>query len=64
MGDFNINISDALLTTDKTVNEFSNACLSYYFYPLIHQPTRVHDESKSIIDNIFTNSKYYEKWHT
>ena len=56
MGDFNINISEALVTTDKTVNEFYNTFLSYYFYPLIDQPTRVHAERKSIIDNIFTNS--------
>ena len=56
MGDFNINISEILVTTDKTVNEFYNTFLSYYFYPLINQPTRVHAERKSIIDNIFTNS--------
>ena len=56
MGDFNINISEALVTTDKTVNEFYNTFLSFYFYPLINQPTRVYGESKSIIDNIFTNS--------
>ena len=56
MGDFNINISEILVTTDKTVIEFYNTFLSYYFYPLINQPTRVHAERKSIIDNIFTNS--------
>ena len=56
MGDFNINISEALVTTDKTVNEFYKTFLSFYFYPLMNQPTRVYGESKSIIDNIFTNS--------
>ena len=56
MGDFNINISDALLTTDKTVNEFYNTFLLFYFYLLINQPTKVHGVSKSIIDNIFTSS--------
>ena len=57
MGDFNINISEALVTTDKTVNEyFCNTFWSFYFYPLINQPTRVYGECKSIIDNIFTNS--------
>ena len=35
---------------------FITLFLSYYFYPLINQPTRVHAEKKSIIDNIFTNS--------
>ena len=34
---------------------FITLFLSYYFYPLINQPTRVHAERKSIIDNIFTN---------
>ena len=28
MGDFNINISEILVTTDKTVNEFYNTFLS------------------------------------
>ena len=35
MGDFNINISDALLTTDKTVNEFYNAVLYISFISYI-----------------------------
>ena len=36
-------------------SDFSNLLLSHIFHPLIDKPTRVIDDSKSLIDNIYTN---------
>ena len=41
MGDFNIDITEAMLTTNRIVNDFHNLFLSYHFYNLINKPTRV-----------------------
>ena len=40
---------------NKTATEFSNLLLSYFFYPLINKPTRVINESSSLLDNAYTN---------
>ena len=55
MGDFNIDITEAMLSTNRTVNDFHNLFLSYHFYNLINKPTRVSENKSSIIDNIYTN---------
>ena len=55
MGDFNIDITEAMLTTNRIVNDFHNLFLSYHFYNLINKPTRVTENKSSIIDNIYTN---------
>ena len=56
MGDFNIDITEAMLTTNRIVNDFHNLFLSYHFYNLINKPTRVTENTSSIIDNIYTNA--------
>ena len=55
MRDFNIDITDAMLTTNYIINDFHNLFLSYHFYNLINKPTRVTEDKSSIIDNIYTN---------
>ena len=55
IGDFNIDITEAMLTTNRTVNDFHNLFLSYHFYNLIKKPTRVTENKSSIIDTIYTN---------
>ena len=37
MGDFNIDITEAMLSTNRTVNDFHNLFLSYHFYNLIRE---------------------------
>ena len=37
-------------------SQFYNTMCSYFFSPLIPQPTRVTEKSKTLIDNIFFNS--------
>ena len=56
MGDFNIDITEAMLTTNRIVNDFHNLFLSYHFYNLINKPTRVSENKSSIIDNIYTTA--------
>ena len=58
VGDFSINVAEAMLITDSTVSEFHNMFLSYYFHPLINKPTRVNGNKASTIDNIYTNISY------
>ena len=55
MGHFNIDITKAMLTTNRTVNDFHNLFLLYHFYNLINNPTRVSENTSSIIDNSYTN---------
>ena len=53
MGDFNIN----LLNIDNHLpsSEFIENLYSYGIFPLINKPTRVTDNSTTLIDNIFSN---------
>ena len=55
MGHFNIDITEAMLTTNRNVNNFHNLFLLYHFYNWINKPTRVSENTSSIIDNIYTN---------
>ena len=55
IGDFNINTLRSHTDLNKTATEFSNLLLSYFFYPLINKPTRVINESSSLLDNAYTN---------
>ena len=54
MGDFNID----LIKMDSKLHssQFYNTMCSYFFSPLILQPTRVTEKSRTFIDNIFFNS--------
>ena len=51
MGDFNID----LLNTNNCNQLFLNSLLSSGFYPVINRPTRIREESATLIDNIFVN---------
>ena len=60
VGDFNINVAEAMLITDSKVSDFHNLFLSYYFHLLINKPIRVNSNKASTIDNtsIYTNISY------
>lgn len=53
MGDYNLN----LLTCDgnSCIDDFLNLLVSFSLMPLITKPTRVSENSSTLIDNIFTN---------
>ena len=50
MGDFNINLAE------HSKNVFLTTALSYSLLPLINKPTRISENTVSLIDNIFTNN--------
>ena len=54
MGDFNINLMK--INSESVNSQFYNTMCSYFFTPLVLQPTRVTDKLKTLIDNIFFNS--------
>ena len=54
MGDFDINLMK--INSESDNSQFYNTMCSYYFTPLLLQPTRVTDKSKTLTDNIFFNS--------
>ena len=54
LGDFNINLGDSCSNNHHT-QELKNILFSNSFVPLIHKPTRINNNSATIIDNIFTN---------
>ena len=54
LGDFNINIGDTC-SNNLHVQEFRNILASHFFAPLIHKPSRIHEKSATIIDQIYTN---------
>ena len=53
LGDFNINLSN--YDIHHPTNEFLDSLSSHYFLPHILQPSRVTTNSKTLIDNIFSN---------
>ena len=53
MGDFNANLLK--YDTDSFVHEFYGTLLTSSFIPLISKPTRMSEQSSTLIDNIFTN---------
>ena len=55
IGDFNISTLRSQTGLNKTATEFSNLLLSYFYYSLINKPTRVVNDSSSLIDNVYTN---------
>lgn len=54
LGDFNIDLLKA--ETCNFSHEFLLSLQSYHFFPTIDKPTRVHNNSATLIDNIFTNN--------
>ena len=57
MGDFNFNLLNYESHTET--NDFLNTMISHYLLPHILQPTRVTDNSATVIDNIFSNNTEY-----
>ena len=53
-GDFNFNLLNA--DNDNDVHEFLEIMTSHFLLPSISLPTRIAGRSKTLIDNIFTNS--------
>ena len=53
IGDFNTNLLN--YENDFPTGDFINSMFSYHFQPLILQPNRVTDTSRTLIDNIFSN---------
>ena len=54
MGDFNIDLMK--IEDDNHINEFYNIIRTNIFVPHITLPTRITSTSKTLIDNIFSNS--------
>jgi exonuclease III len=53
-GDFNIDLLDG--TSRSHADDFIHMMYSHHFFPLITRPTRITPHSRTLIDNIFTNS--------
>ena len=53
MGDFNIDLLKD--DTDRATHDYLDLIYSYSLIPSIHKPTRITEESATIIDNILTN---------
>ena len=53
LGDFNINLLN--YDVHPPANKFLDSLSSHYFLPYILQPSRVTTNSKTLIDNIFSN---------
>ena len=53
LGDYNVDLSK--YEQHSPTNEFLDSLASSMFLPYIIQPTRVTSNSKTIIDNIFSN---------
>ena len=53
MGDFNVNLLH--VESSRYAQEFLLSLQSFSFIPTIDKPTRVHNSSATLIDNILTN---------
>ena len=53
-GDFNLDLCKA--DAHKPTSDFVNAMLSHAFVPVIDRPTRISENSATLIDNFFINS--------
>ena len=53
MGDYNLNLLNA--SHHKGTSEFIESIFSYSYVPLINKPTRIKNNSATIIDNIISN---------
>ena len=54
LGNFNVDIMKC--DNHHSTNEFLDSLSSHLFLPHITQPTRIRDSSKTLIDNIFSNT--------
>ena len=51
LGDYNLNLLN--LESHNPTGDFVNTLASYFFQPHIIKPTRITDDSATLIDNIF-----------
>ena len=58
-GDFNVN-TDPLIRGNINIQNFKNMFSSNFLFPLINKPTRVTQQSSTIIDNIYCNENNLE----
>ena len=58
MGDFNIDV--LRFDTSQHINEFIDNITSSSLQPQTLQPTRIHENHKTLIDNIFSNAPNFE----
>ena len=56
LGDFNINLLNS--DTHSNTSDFIDMMFSTSFLPLINRPTRISDNSATLIDNIYTNHRF------
>ena len=61
LGDFNVNTISEFTGTIPQCQQFTNIFLAHYYRKLIHLPTRVSGNSRSILDNIYTNHQLSEE---
>ena len=59
-GDFNLDL--LRYETNPKIKEFYNLMPSNSFLPLITQPTRLTENTQTLIDNIFTNTFVYDNY--
>ena len=59
MGDFNVNLLG--IDTHSASSDFLNLLYAYTFFPLINKPTRVQNDTATIIDDINCNYDYNKK---
>ena len=57
-GDFNLNVLE--LTNNKFISEYVETVFSFGFLQLVTKPTRINENSATLIDHILTNSNVQE----
>ena len=55
LGDFNVNTLDELTGLTLDSQTLINLCLPHYYRKLIDVPTRVVENSSTLLDNVYTN---------
>ena len=55
LGDYNVNTLRNIPTNKNTV-EFNDIMAEHHMYPMVNKPTRVTDNSASIVDNIYSDA--------
>ena len=55
MGDYNVNTLRNI-PTNRNTDEFNDMMAEHHFYPMVNKPTRVTDNTASIVDNIYSDS--------
>ena len=55
MGDYNVNTLRNI-PINRNTDEFNDMMTEHHFYPMVNKPTRVTDNTASIVDNIYSDS--------